>query len=194
MYMNRALAAFVVILTFIGTAEAQSEQFKWSVDPAFEFSIRCSAPPHRVEFGGLSGTFIKQIYLKVADGQLSLLRYSTSVGIPHRWINSESPVVYRSPKNHGKSKIESKRTFRKVDNDTISRIEVSLDASAAQDSLDLYISDFVTYGKWSIFKQPGMLTFNESTSLFVDGKLSQSSSTSWDACHLMTKDGEDVRF
>lgn len=192
--MRSKLVELAAILSFIGPATAQSIESEWSIDPAFEFSIRCSQAPHRIEFSGLTGTFINQLYLKVENSQLSRLEYSTPTDSPHHWMKPEAPVVYRTAMNHGRSKVESKRVFRKSGSETISRIDVSLDASAAQDKLDLVASDFVTYGKWSIFKKPGTLTLQESTSIFVDGKLSQSSSTSWNNCRLMTKDGEDVYF
>lgn len=199
MNFNGQLISFAMVLAFVGgiavePAAAQSEKSGWSIDPEFEFSIRCSKPPHRVAFSGLSGTIVNQIYMRVGDGQLSRLQYSTSLDSPHDWQNSETPVVYRNSTSNGKSKIESKRIFRKSDSDSISRIEVSLDASAVQDKLALLLSDFVTYGKWSIFKNSGTLTLEENTSIFEDGKLSQSSSTYWTRCRLMNKDGEGVYF
>lgn len=194
MKTHRKLVAFVAALTIIQPVAAQAVQTDWSVDPAFEFSLRCSKAPRRVEFAGLSGTLVNQIYLKLAGDQLTRLAYSTAIDTPHDWMNSESPVVYSRSNKVGNSKIQSERRYRKSGSDTISNIVVTLDASAAQDMLSILMSDFVTYGKWSIFKKSGTLTLEENTSTFVNGTLSQSASTYWTACKLMTADGTDIYF
>lgn len=198
MNCKRQLILFVGVLAFIGgtavESAAQTLPSGWAIDPEFEFSIRCSKPPHPVEFAGLSGVIVNQIYIRVGDGQLSRLQYSTPLDSPHYWQNSETPVVYRNLTHEGKSKVESKRKFRKSDSESISRIEVSLDASAAQSGLELLLTDFVTYGSWTILKTSGTLTLEENTSIMENGKLTKSLSTYWTRCQLMSKDGAGVYF
>lgn len=193
MHLRRQLVLTILILIAALPVTARSDQTDWVIEPKFEFSIRCSKKPERIEYAGMSGVIVNQIYLKVEGGNLSRLEYLTSINSPHDW-STESPVFYTNVKYGGKSKIESTRKYKKTVTETTSRIEVSLDASAAQDTLNLLLSDFVTFGNWTIHKNSKTLTLEENTSIFVDGKLNKSSSTYWTACKLMTYDGKDVYF
>lgn len=170
------------------------KQRDWNVESPFEFSIRCSKPARRVEFGGFSNMFVEQIYLRFKYGQLSRLSYSTTQDAPHKWMNSESPVTYTSTTEQGKSKIQSERGHRKIGTETISNITVTLDASDAGDMLERLLSDFVTHGAWEIVKKAGSLTLSEKTSTLTNGKLTQSAASYWVDCNLMTADGDSVYF
>lgn len=172
------------------SAQAQSE---WTQSVLVDFSIRCSKPPRTTAVGALPAiTFVDQIYLRFADGELTRLRYSTSINEPHNWYNSEAPVQYTDQRKGGKSIVDAKMSYRHYNGENETTVELALDARAEQSDLSLLLTDMVTLGKWEIQRRGLGATLRETTSTIADGKLREASADVWSSCRLMTASGAPI--
>lgn len=171
------------------SAYAQSE---WTQSKHVDFSIRCSKSPHTTAIGTLSATYIDQIYLRFADGELTRLRYSTPIEAPHVWENSEEAVRYIDQREGGKSIIDAKLSYRHHNGENQTRVQLSLDATAVQSEWLSLVPDMITLGKWEINRRDLEVTLHETTSTITDGKLLNASADVWRSCRLMTASGAPI--